>query len=177
MSVKGTYCSELCGVMYVKPSLKSHAGRIRGSLYSVHSQKVGCTWRSWLWLQGDCPDCKHAALRPNKFQKEAAQQVSHSKPSQFDILSMNLYMSWVVPNLLNCNVTGRYRITRKGLAKKLYTIYPPKKNYLCIITLLLNAWSLVTGTAVLPDEKCLSSKTEVYLLLSMFSEDCFRSDL
>ena len=175
MSVKGTDCSELCGVMYVKPSLKSHAGRIRGSLYSVHSQKVGCTWRSWLWLQGDCPDCKHAALRLNKFQKEAAQQVSHGKPSQFDILSMNLYMSWVVPNLLNCNVTGR--IARKGLTKKLYTIYLAKKNYLCIITLLLNAWSLVTGTAVLPDEKCLSSKTEVYLLLSMFSEDCFRSDL
>ena len=35
----------------------------------------------------------------------------------------------------------------------------------------------ITGTAVLPDEKCLSSKTEVYLLLSMFSENCFRSDL
>ena len=30
MSVKGTECSELCGVMYVKPSvLKSQAGRIR----------------------------------------------------------------------------------------------------------------------------------------------------
>ena len=30
MSVKGTECSELCGVMYVKPSdLISHAGRIR----------------------------------------------------------------------------------------------------------------------------------------------------
>ena len=28
--VKGTACSELCGVMYVKPSvLKSHEGRIR----------------------------------------------------------------------------------------------------------------------------------------------------
>ena len=28
--VKGTACSELCGVMYVKPSvLKSHAGRVR----------------------------------------------------------------------------------------------------------------------------------------------------
>ena len=27
MSVKGTECSELCGVMYVEPSvLKSHAG-------------------------------------------------------------------------------------------------------------------------------------------------------
>ena len=35
----------------------------------------------------------------------------------------------------------------------------------------------ITGTAVLPDVKCLSSKTEVYLLLSMFSENCFRSDL
>ena len=29
----------------------------------------------------------------------------------------------------------------------------------------------------LPDEKCLSCKTEVYLLLSMFSENCLRSDL
>ena len=28
--LKGTECSELCGVMYVKPSvLKSHAGRVR----------------------------------------------------------------------------------------------------------------------------------------------------
>ena len=35
----------------------------------------------------------------------------------------------------------------------------------------------ITGTAVLPDEKCLSSKTEVHLLFSMFSENCFRSDL
>ena len=35
----------------------------------------------------------------------------------------------------------------------------------------------ITGTAVLLDEKYLSSKTEVYLLLSMFSENCFRSDL
>ena len=42
MSVKGTECSELCGVMYVKPSvLKSHAGEQGTSLYSVHvSQKV-----------------------------------------------------------------------------------------------------------------------------------------
>ena len=35
----------------------------------------------------------------------------------------------------------------------------------------------ITGTAVLPDEKRLSSKTEIYLLLSMFSENCFWSDL
>ena len=31
----------------------------------------------------------------------------------------------------------------------------------------------ITGTAVLPDEKSPSRKTEVYLLLSMFSENCF----
>ena len=30
---------------------------------------------------------------------------------------------------------------------------------------------------MLPDEKCLSFKTEVYLLLSMFSENCLWSDL
>ena len=35
----------------------------------------------------------------------------------------------------------------------------------------------ITGTAVLPDEKCLSSKTEAFLLLAMFSENCLRSDL
>ena len=35
----------------------------------------------------------------------------------------------------------------------------------------------ITGSAVLPDEKCLSSKTEACLLLSMFSENCFRPDL
>ena len=40
MSVKGTECSELCGFMYVKPSvhvLKSHAGEQGTSLYSVHA--------------------------------------------------------------------------------------------------------------------------------------------
>ena len=31
----------------------------------------------------------------------------------------------------------------------------------------------ITGTAVLPDEKRLLSKTEVYMLLSMFSEDFY----
>ena len=30
---------------------------------------------------------------------------------------------------------------------------------------------------MLPDEKCLSFKTEVYLLLSMFSENCLWSDI
>ena len=45
MSVKGAECSELCGVMYVKPSvLKSHAGEQGTSLYSMHvSQKGRCT--------------------------------------------------------------------------------------------------------------------------------------
>ena len=45
MSVKGTECSELCGVMYVEPSvLKSHAGEQGTCLYSVHvSQKGRCT--------------------------------------------------------------------------------------------------------------------------------------
>ena len=53
--------------------------------------------------------------------------------------------------------------SQAGSQKKLYTIYnfsPPKKYYLCIITF-LNAWGLVTGTAALPDERCLSFKTEV----------------
>ena len=45
MSVKGTECSVLCGVMYVKPSvLKSHAREQGTSLYSVLvSQKRRCT--------------------------------------------------------------------------------------------------------------------------------------
>ena len=42
-------------------------------------------------LQGDCQVSKHAR-RPNKFQKEAAQQVSPCKPLPFDILSMNLFV-------------------------------------------------------------------------------------
>ena len=67
MSVKGTECSELCGVMYVEPSiLKSHAGEQGTCLYSVHVT----------------PNCKHAR-RPNMFQKEAAQQVSPCKPLPF----------------------------------------------------------------------------------------------
>ena len=45
------------------------------------------------------PNCKYAR-RPNKFQKEAAQQVSPCKPLPFHILSMNLYMSWLVSKLL-----------------------------------------------------------------------------
>ena len=43
MSVKGTECRELCGVMYVKPVVLNHMqGESGASLYSVHaSQKVG----------------------------------------------------------------------------------------------------------------------------------------
>ena len=92
-------------------------------------------------------------------------------------------MSWVVSRLLElqCNwkVWKVENHIHAGASKRnyvLYTIYPPKKNCLSILTL-LNAWGLVTGTAVLPDEKCLSFKTEVYLLLSMFSENCLWSDL
>ena len=78
---------------------------------------------------------------------------------------------------LQCN--WKVQNHRQGLKKKLYTINnlsPPKKNYLCIITF-LNAWGLVTGTAVLPDEKYLSFKTEEYLLLSMLSDNGLWSDL
>ena len=48
----------------------------------------------------------------------------------------------------------------------------------CVLAKLLDVHDiLVTGTAVLPDEKCLSFKTEEYLLLSMFSDNCLWSDL
>ena len=94
MSVKGTECSELCVVMYVKPSvvhMKGDKGLVYTCLYSVHaSQKVD------------------------------------------------------VRDILDCD----YKLIAQ-----------------------------ITGTAVLPDEKCLSSKTEACLLLSMFSENCFRFDL
>ena len=94
MSVKGTGCSELCGVMYFKPSvLKSHAGEQGTSLYSVHvSQKRRFTWHSWSNYKVITPNCKHAppdARRPKKFQKEAAQQESPCKPLPFHILPMN----------------------------------------------------------------------------------------
>ena len=43
MSVKGSECSELCGVMYVKAVVLNHMqGESGASLYSVHaSQKLG----------------------------------------------------------------------------------------------------------------------------------------
>ena len=84
--------------------------------------------------------------------------MSPCKPLPSGILSMNLYMSWVLSKLLELQCNWKIQNHRQGLKKKLYTIYnlsPPKKNYLCIITF-LNAWGLVTGTVVLPDEKCLS---------------------
>ena len=90
--------------------------------------------------------------------------MSPCKPLPSGILSMNLYMSWVLSKLLELQCNWKLQNDRQGLKKKLYTIYnlsPPKKNYLCIITF-LNAWGLVTGTVVLPDEKYLSFKTEVY---------------
>ena len=182
MSVKGTECSELCGVMYVEPSvLKSHAGEQGTCLYSVRvSQKGRCTWHSWLNCKVITPNCKHAR-RPNMFQKEAAQQVSPCKPisiSHFANEFIHVLSSVYINNVMQCN--WKVQNHTQGPQSKnnciLYTIYPPKKNYFCIITL-LNAWGLVTGTSVLLDEKCLSFKTEVYLLLSMFSENCLWSDL
>ena len=111
-------------------------------------------------------------LDPISSKTGAAKQVSPCKPLPFDILSLNLYMSWVVSKLLELQRHWKVQNrTHRGLTKKLYTIIPLRKIfvYLCIVTL-LNARGLVTGTAVLPDEKCQSSKTEVYLPLSMFSE-------
>ena len=91
MSVKDTECGELCGVMYVKPSvLKSHAGRIINSVHA--SQKVDVR---------DILDCDYTViaqvvnkrlLDPISSRKEAAQQVSPCKPLPFDILSLNLYI-------------------------------------------------------------------------------------
>ena len=52
--------------------------------------------------------------------------------------------------LLQCN--WKVQNHTQGPHKGIYTIYPPEKNYLCIITL-LNAWGLVIGTSVLSDEK------------------------
>ena len=45
MRLKGTECSELCGLMYVKPSvLKSHAARIRDqSIPSARKPEGRCT--------------------------------------------------------------------------------------------------------------------------------------
>ena len=80
---------------------------------------------------------------------------------------LELQCNWKVENHIHAGALKRNYV--------LYTIYPPKNNYLCFLTL-LNAWGLVTGTAVLPNEKSLSFKTEVYLLLSMFSENCLWSD-
>ena len=73
-------------------------------------------------LQGDCPHCKHAR-RPNKFQKEAAQQVSPCKSLPFKILSMNLYTSLVVFKLLELQCNWKVQNHMQGLKKKLYTIY------------------------------------------------------
>ena len=95
-------------------------------------------------LQGDCPQCKHAP-RHNKFQKEAAQQVSPCKPLPFDILSMYLYMSWVVSKLLEQQCNWRLQNRRQGPQKEtMYYIQfiPPKKTYVCFLTL-LNVWGLV----------------------------------
>ena len=54
-------------------------------------------------------------------------------------------MSWVVSKLLELQCNWKdVKVTESQAGasqKKLYTIYLPKKNYLCIITL-LNTWGL-----------------------------------
>ena len=60
-----------------------------------------------------------------------------------------------------------YRITGRVSKRNytnLYTFSVPPRKITCVI---LNACGRVTGTAVLPVAKCLSFKTEVYLLLSI----------
>ena len=103
---------------------------------------------------------------------------SHCHFSHFANEFIHVLSSVYINNVMQCN--WKVQNHTQGPQSKnnyiLYTIYPPKKNYFCIITL-LNAWGLVTGTSVLPDEKCLSFKTEVYLLLAMFNENCLWSDL
>ena len=104
--------------------------------------------------------------------------VSHCHFSHFANEFIHVLSSVYINNVMQCN--WKVQNHTQGPQSKnnyiLYTIYPPKKNYFCIITL-LNAWGLVTGTSVLLDEKCLSFKTEVYLLLAMFNENCLWSDL
>ena len=102
MSVKGTECSELCGVVYFKPSVLNHTQENKGLVYiqcMLAKKEDACTRHSWLNYKVITPNRKHAppdARRPKKFQKEAAQQESPCKPLPFHILPMNLYMSWVV---------------------------------------------------------------------------------
>ena len=86
-------------------------------------------------LQGDFPHCKHAC-RPNVFQKEAAQQVSPCKPLPFDILSMNLYVSWVLSKLLELQCNWKYAESQAGALKNnyiLYTIYPPARKVTSVL--------------------------------------------
>ena len=71
-------------------------------------------------------------LDPISSKTGAAKQVSPCKPLPFDILSLNLYMSWVVSKLLELQRHWKVQNrTHRGLTKKLYTIYPSKKN-ICV---------------------------------------------
>ena len=79
----------------IEPDLRllNHMQENKGPVYTQCMLAKRLVYGTFLiGLQGDCPNCKHAC-RPNKFQKEAAQQVSLCKPSPLDILSMNLNMS------------------------------------------------------------------------------------
>lgn len=65
----------------------------------------------------------------------------------FDILPLNIYLSWGVSKLLELQLMLEgYRITLPGLTKKLYKQFMIlKKNCFVYYNILLNAWCLVTG--------------------------------
>ena len=94
-------------------------------------------------LQGDCQNCNHAR-RPNKFQKEAAQQVSPSvshrhltfyKESMHSLISPQeeLLVYYNIARCMrsghgNCTVTGCYRTRNASLVRLKYTCI-----YLCSV--------------------------------------------
>ena len=104
---------------------------------------------------------------PISSKKKQLNEWNPCKPLLSDILSMNLYRSWVVSKLLELQCNWKVQNHRQGLKKKQYTIYnfsPPKKNYFRIITF-LNAWGLVTWTAVLRD-RAMTERTRSSLFLA-----------
>ena len=87
-----------------------------------------------------------------------------------------------MPSLLElklCNWKVENHIHAGALKRNYVLIYnlSPQEKLLVFFNIAQCMRSGLTGTAVLPEEKCLSFKTEVYLLLSMFSENCLWSDL
>ena len=74
---------------------------------------------------------------------------------------------------------GRELHTRRGLKKKLCSIYnlSPQEKLLVFFNIAECMRSGHRNCSVTEREKPLSFKTEVYLLLSMLSENCLWSDL